>query len=363
MAASPYPPVPPFPAFPPYAAFAPYSPYPSPPPSACAAASLSAAAPAPVISTSPVAPPLQLPPAVAPPVSQAPQHVSRYNIHAIGIGPSNYHEGSGYHERPRLIVDPSTVSGTAPLQFFSSTVRVTTMLFQLDASVVPNWFGVAIPNNTRDFSKPNIFFHPIPAQAGYQDADYPTKTGLWPQLFYYLERLGYQIDAAIQSFGASPTQIVVMPFLTSAATGTGILPAEWQSILTDILSDVRFAVSGVGNAPVTITEVAISSFSVGLVYSNAFRNTASGLKPLLKQVWDFDGYPRSLASSLVSTSTYQVRKYEQVVEPSSYYLPLARWSNYPAMAPNPGDPSRPTNGNEVHHAIRDFMFLHAATLR
>ena len=235
------------------------------------------------------------------------------------------------------------------------------MLFQLDAQVVPNWFGVAVPNGILDFTKPNIFFHPIPGQAGYNDADYPTKTGKWPQLFYYMERLGLQVDAAIQLFGAPRNQIVIMPFLTSAATSTGVLPADWVGIITDILSDVRFAIAGIGGSPVQISEVVVSSFSVGLVYSDSFRQTATGLQPLLKQVWNFDGYPKSLSNALVSTPAYQVIKYDQANEPSSYHLPLARWAAYPSPPPNPGDPNPPANGNDVHHAIRDFMFLHAAT--
>ncbi len=237
------------------------------------------------------------------------------------------------------------------------------MLFQLDAQVVPNWFGVAIPNGILDFTKPNIFFHPIPAQAGYNDADYPTKTGNWPKLFYYMERLGFQVDAAIELFGAPRNQIVIMPFLTSAATATGILPAKWFGIITDILSDVRFTIAGIGGDPAQISEIVVSSYSVGLVYSDSFRQTATGLQPMLKQVWDFDGYPKSLSNALASTAAYHVTKYDQGSQPSSYHVPLARWASYPNPPPNPGDPNPPANSDDVHHLIRDFMFLHAATNR
>lgn len=242
-------------------------------------------------------------------------------------------------------------------------MHVTTMLFQLDASVVPNWFGVAIPNGILDFTKPNLFFHPIPAQAGYSDADYPSKTGKWPQLFYYMERLGYQVDVAIQYFTAPRNQIVIMPFLTSAATTTGILLADWFGIITDILSDVRYTIAGVGGVPVQISEVVVSSYSVGLVYSDSFRQNASDIKRWLKQIWDLDGYPKSLSNALVSAAGHKVIKYDQGGEPSSYHLPLSRWAAYPNPPPNSGDLFPPTNGNDVRHLIRDFMFLHAATNR
>jgi hypothetical protein len=259
-------------------------------------------------------------------------------------------------------VVPGSVPGSGNLQFSSYAGNVTTMLFQLSVSVVPNWFGVAVPAGITDFTKPNIFFHPIPAQDGYKDSDYPTKSGKWPQLFYYMERLGYQADAAIQFHGAPANQIVIMPFLTSAATDTGILPTTWRGIVTDILTNVQAAQGG-GASQVVISEVVVSSFSVGYVYSSAFRNTAAGLSPLLTQVWDFDGYPKASSNLLVTTAAYKAIKYDQASEQDSFHVPLSRWVNYPNQPPNPGDPPAPQNGGAVHTAIRDFMFLHAATLR
>ena len=237
------------------------------------------------------------------------------------------------------------------------------MLYQISENVVPNWFGVAVPDGIVDFGKPNIFFHPIPAQAGYKDSDYPTKTGFWPNLFYYMERLGSQVDAAIGGFSAPRNQIVIMPFLTSAATDAGILPGNWFGIITDILSDVRFEVANVGGAPVPISEVVVSSYSVGLVYSDSFRRHAPGLGVYLKQIWDFDGYPKSLSTSLVGTAEFSVTKYDQDAEPQSYHVPLGRWVDYPNPPPNLGDPPAPGHGSTVHHMIRDFLFTHAATLR
>jgi hypothetical protein len=274
-----------------------------------------------------------------------------------------YHEGTGVHQRPKLLVDPTSVSGSGRLRFWNGNVSLRTMLFQLDTPHAPNWFGVAVPSTILDFTKPHIFFHPIPAQAGYRDQDYPTKTGMWPQLFYYMDHLGFQADAAIRYFGAPANQIVIMPFLTSAATDTGILPADWFGIITDILSEVRFTVAGTTGSHVEISEVVISSFSVGLVYSDAFRSTGKDLSPFLKQVWDFDGYPHTTRDKLVNTSRYRVIKYDQGGGVQSIHAPLARWADYPNPPPNPWDPTGPGHGGDVHHAIRDFLFLHAATLR
>ena len=239
---------------------------------------------------------------------------------------------------------------------------MTTKLFQISQMVVPNWFGVGIPDNVSDFSKPNIFFHPIPGQDGYVDGDYPTKTGKWPNLFYYMELLGFQLDGAIKEFGAPANQIVIMPFLTSGRADTGIFPANWLGIVTDILTDVS-RMLGAGDSTVEISEVVVSSFSVGYVYSENFRATAAGLKPLLRQVWDFDGYPKSDSMNLVSTADVTAIKYDQGSEPGCIHLPLSRWTDYPNPPPNPVDADPPVNGFNVHGDIRNFMFLDAATRR
>jgi hypothetical protein len=178
-----------------------------------------------------------------------------------------------------------------------------------------------------------------------------------------MERLGSQVDAAISMYGAPRSQIVIMPFLTSAATDTGVLPANWFGIITDILSDVRFNIAHVGGPPVPISEVAVSSYSVGLVYSDSFRRNAPGLSTYLRQVWDLDGYPKTLSTALVPPADYVITKYDQGSEPASIHVPISRWADYPNTPPNPGDPPPPANGSDVHHLIRDFLFLHASTLR
>ena len=260
------------------------------------------------------------------------------------------------------MVDPASVPGLAKLAFFTQSLKLTTMLFQINQPVVPNWFGVAIPNNSVNFDRPNLFFHPIPAQAGYLDGDYQTKTGKWPELYYYMERLGYQVDAAINVYGGPPDQIVIMPFLTSTATTSWILPANWYGIVTDILTQAKAA--GGGSGAVTIGELVISSFSAGLFYLNSFRAAAPGLKSLMKEIWVFDGYPQASAAQLVTTPDYKVRKYDQGVDPTAIAAATPRWSNFPNPAPNKNDPTpwdpNAQNYDDTHHMIRDFLLLHAA---
>lgn len=279
--------------------------------------------------------------------------MSSYPIASIPLAPiSGVHSGTGTHQSRNWVVVPASVPGTANLEFTGADVQVTTLLYQLGAAVVPNWFGVALPHGIQDFTRLNIFFHPLPAQAGYKDADYPTKSGLWPHLFYYMEVLGYQMD------GAARNQIVIMPFLTEAATDTGIFLANWLDIATDILTDVRSKMSMDDGSALQIAQVVVSSFSVGIVYSSNFRQKAVNLDSYLAEVWDFDGLYSSssnLSKQLQSTAQYQAIKYDQIpaAGPASYHVPLPRWANL--VVP-------PTTSDEVHGYVRDFMFLHAATV-
>ena len=279
--------------------------------------------------------------------------MSLYTVTSIPLAAiPNVHEGTGTHQSSNWLVVPSSVPGSGKLQFVGNWVQVTAVLFQISANVVPNWFGVAIPNGIQDFSKANIFFHPMPAQAGYKDSDYPTKAGMWPQLFYYMERLGYQLD------GAARNQIIIMPFLTNAATNTGIFLNNWLDLVTDILTAVRSALGADDGSTLQVSQVVVSSFSIGIVYSAYFRAHAPNLGTYMAEVWDFDGLFSSspqLSKQLVSTAQYTAIKYDQnpASVPSSFHAPLPRWSNYVAAPQTPSD---------VHGLIRDFMFLHAASI-
>ncbi len=279
--------------------------------------------------------------------------MSSYPIQSINLpGIPGIHGGTGTHQSRNWVVAPASVPGSANLQFGAANLQVTTLLYQLGAAVVPNWLGVAVPHGITDFTKVNIFFHPLPAQAGYLDSQYQAKAGLWPQLFYYMERLGYQLD------GADRNQIIIMPFLTEAATDTGIFLTNWLDIVTDILTDVRTKMGADDGSTLSVSQVVVSSFSVGIVYSSNFRQSGTNLSSYLAEVWDFDGLYSSssnLSQQLQTTSQYTAIKYDQNpgAGMSSYHVPLPRWAQL--VVP-------PTTSDQVHGFIRDFMFLHAATV-
>jgi hypothetical protein len=276
-----------------------------------------------------------------------------FTVSPIDLAPmAGVHHGTGTFQDSIWLVAPASVPPPGRLAFFGKTVHVTTMLFEIADKVVPNWFGVAVPSGIEDFTKPHLFFHPTPAQAGYIDSQYPTKAGKWPELFYYMERLGYQLD------GAGRNQIIVMPFLTEQAKDTGILPANWNDLLVDILSQVRAVVAPAETSALSISELAVSSFSAGMIYSDHFRHTAAGVGGVLTEVWDFDGRFSSyfqISINLPATAGCRTIQYDQLVanDLKTFHVPLARWADF--VQP-------PQTSGEVHGFIRDFMFMHAASI-
>lgn len=350
---------PPFPPFPPYPPFPPFPAYPGAAITAMPVCPLppktdGGPGPQPPV----VTPPIVSPPAptVAPPVVP-PQQQGRFTVASISLAAiPNIHSGTGRHTAQGPVVQPDTVPGSGPLNFDTVNRTVTTLLFELQengtlADVVPNWFGVAVPSGSVDFSNVHIFFHPEPAQAGYKDSDYPTKTGLWPQLFYYMERLGYQLDASGRN------QIIIMPFLTQARTDTGIFPDNWLDILSNLITMTQFQL-GLPVATTAPSKLAVSSYSVGIVYSDQFRKRSTNLSSKLAEIWDFDGLFSSssnLSRNLHTTGAVGVIKYQQppTSETNCFSVPRPRWTN----APTP-----PATNLDVHHLIRDFMFRHACSI-
>lgn len=280
--------------------------------------------------------------------------MTAYTVSQTTLGPiAGIHQGTGTQSLNDWILDPTSVVGSGPLAFVQSGMQTTTMLFQIDAPVVPNWFGVAVPSGITSFTDPVLFFHPTPSQAGYVDADYAAKSGKWPELFYYMDKLGWQVDPAHKD------RVVIMPFLTEAAAAdTGILPGAWQSILTQILTGVRAALNADDGTPLSMTSVAVASYSAGIVYSDTFRRKAAGLSPLLREIWDLDGSfstYASLSAKLQTTPTTRVIKYDQVsgAEGASFHVPVPRWSAFPASV---------TTGEEVHWMVISYLVTHACWL-
>ena len=89
---------------------------------------------------------------------------------------SKFTRGPGRHPVNKLLLDDSTFveQGASRLDFETKNVGFTALLYELQertspgvaANVVPNWFGVAVPDAITDFRNVILYFHPSPTQGG-----------------------------------------------------------------------------------------------------------------------------------------------------------------------------------------------------
>jgi hypothetical protein len=249
------------------------------------------------------------------------------------------------------------------------------------STIVPNWFGVAIPNPANfDLSSDVyviLYFHPTPGQAGYSDQDYLAKRGAsgtdWKQLYAYIDRLGGQMAAANES-GAPANRLVIFPFLTESQY---TLPtSDWLNIIHNILQDINInIVNGICTRP---KKIIVATISDGSVYLNKFLNEAPGNANIV-EVWDFDSDIASTPPGPVLPQGNFLRAYWQGGVPSNsqtatyIHLPAASWAGFltatagvteipplPPAASNSNSQPDPTPSlNLYHHCIRDTMFLDA----
>lgn len=235
------------------------------------------------------------------------------------------------------------------------------LYYELDENVVPNLFGVVVPETLRSFDSAHIFFHPNPGPAGFNDATYQSRAG-WGKIFHYMS------DSFSAQFAAAGLdQILIMPVFTASTLGTaGIFPERWQELVSAILADLNpnpFD-NALGFKP--LRNIVLSSFSAGISYSHHFRQRAGGLDAVVATI-DFDGLFstfRALSAKLVHSGARSLVFHQGAVRERDLFaldargnfpVPDARWHGanmgWPRMA-----------GGTVHGTIPQ-TFMHFAARR
>lgn len=234
--------------------------------------------------------------------------------------------------------------------------------FQLAETVVPRWFGVLVPDGTTSFDRVHLFFHPTPGQAGHHDGAYHG-LGSFKDIWHYLSE-----NMAAQFCAAGTGRVLVMPLMTQASTGDcGVLPQRWVDVVGCILG--RLAAGVDAGAPFQrVTDVVVSSFSSGIVYSHQFRARAN-LGSRLAGVIDFDGIISSSSSLSVGLTgpTGRVVKAQQSAATAAAIPGLAAQNVFPLQRPRWGgpwetsfDPDPGTALRQIHGTIPQTMMLVAA---
>lgn len=270
-------------------------------------------------------------------------------------------EMTGSAAPSRLLVGVDSVTNLSDLTFSGPKVhKLEALLFEIQAKVVPNWFGVAVPDGVRDFRRPHVFFHPTPAQAGFKDKEYQAKSGKWQGLYRYVYQMGFQLAAS------SRKQILVMPFLTEGAKDSlGVFASDWHDIVSEIMYQTQQHFGIKAERP-KITDLVVSSFSAGIKYSDTFRKQGAGVPGYLREAYDFDGLFSTsyahLSRALLAVKAYRVLSYDQqeTKKPETlikdgrrdrYHLSLARWKRWHSP--------KPANVFQVHGLIPAYMLYHA----
>ncbi|HYF08941.1 MAG TPA: hypothetical protein VD970_15065 [Acetobacteraceae bacterium] len=267
---------------------------------------------------------------------------------------------TGQFSRPQLSAQPGSIIAPGQIVFDSVPISYSVRIYEIAERVVPNWFVVGIPARMTTGSSVNIFFHPQPGQAGYNDGAYFTKTQKWRELIRY----GHYF--AGQTAVAKRDVITIIPILTQGSTSTcGIFPAHWLQIVSDIVADVANDEGLVTMSDGAFASLTISSFSAGIEYSDVFRKKAAGLAGRMTGIVDFDATfsrdYRHKSQVLTGRPGVTVLRYDQEGGPQRpvtllpytkvFHVPIERWRNH---SPRPTSPLQ-----ELHGLIPMRMWRHA----
>ncbi|HZO52460.1 MAG TPA: hypothetical protein VFB63_07080 [Bryobacteraceae bacterium] len=250
-------------------------------------------------------------------------------------------EASLTHDK---VFEWTTVSGSGSVQYF-----------QIFEDVVPNWFGVVVPDGVTAPRDVLLFFHPTPGQAGYDDKAYKSKAG-WDGIFHYMT------DLMAKQFCAAKTgQILVMPLMTNSSAGScGILPRNWEKIFSQILGLVTAGSNSSTAPPVSVGSLVVASFSAGIAYSASFR-AGSGAGGRVKKVIDFDGIISSSKAASKQLHSGNSVRFHQGSAPEHSLPMLASQNYFPMGSERWGPPFSSGLGTmDVHGYIpHTMMFIGA----
>ena len=264
------------------------------------------------------------------------------------------------------VADPVSVGGGLKVPLDRTTIKVTAglvrcYLYQLKPpSNVPLAFAAVASARLSVFSNVNMFFHPNPYEANYpDDGSYPYDDQ-WQFLYRYAWQLGCQLAVS------GKNQIFIMPYVSRSAQVTlGILPANWRQIVTDIVKLIHLDMTGKDEAP-DLESMVVSAFSYGVGTALRFIRSAVGLKPFLREVWDFDGWhsttERAACTEFQKLTGVLLLQYDQNGT-GGFHVPVARWDRMSLKRTNGGKAFNATElATSVHNTIPFRLFYHACSL-
>ena len=233
-------------------------------------------------------------------------------VSAITVIQKNAVSLTAAHDVTRQIVLPAvTVSHGSAFRFVevAAFAKIHEFLFEIRKSGSVFWMGAAVPENTSDFTRAQVFFHPTVKQGNEiraKEEDYPEFKGDWSTLTTtsgssiqrYVPLQGVQLAAA------GLKMPLLVPFTTMAALKTASANMFTDRPIETIASVIQAIQSGLADHPMpmpTLVKLGAASYSSGI---HALRLFLAAMQPsrLVKEVIDLDspaikGQPHALTFS------------------------------------------------------------------
>jgi hypothetical protein len=286
---------------------------------------------------------------------------------------------TGLRDVRKLFALPASVVADGKLKPTIQDARYRVHMFaHSNPSFVPLRFAAVVPGGLTEFTRPLLFFHPLPSKrAGFSDATYASQTAIWRSIYRYADQQGVQLAASKRK------QVLIIPIFNLASTDTcGRFPAEWKTLVEDIMTMLRakHAPGLAKDARPVVSDVVTASYSAGVKYMHTFLTKATGLSGLLREAYDYDGRfssHKDLSEKLKVQAGMKVLTYDQravklteVVKEEAagngIHVPEPRWKDLPngftSFLDLPLDPlgnPGPGASLSVHGAMPRFMMFHS----
>lgn len=174
------------------------------------------------------------------------------------------------------------VARNAALVEGSAEGTISELLFKIEKNGAIFWVGACVPQNTADFSRAYIFFHPDTISAS-DDGAYPGFGGRWPNVKRYVPGQGLQMAA----MKAMP---LIVPFMTHASRSnearTNLFADRGTETLDDILTAIQISLGQTAPRG-SVRQVGVASYSSGVNHLFRFAEKL-GASGLIREQIDFD---------------------------------------------------------------------------
>ncbi len=309
-----------------------------------------------------------------PPVTDAPVPKSVPTLREIEVTGV-----TGLRDVSKLFALPASVVADGLLKPTIQDARYRVHMFEHgDRSFVPRRIAAVVPGGLTEFTRPLIFFHPLPTKkAGFDDGNYADQPASWRKIYRYADQQGVQLAASKRK------QVLIIPIFKLASTDScGRFATDWKSLVETIMAKLRAThAPGLTKDPKpVVTDVVTASYSAGVKYMHTFLTKATGIGGLIREVYDYDGRfssHKDLSEKLKVQPSVKVLTYDQqpvkltdVVKEAAagkgIHVPEPRWKDLPngftSFLDLPLDPlANPVQGSSltVHGAMPRFLMFHS----